>query len=141
MITMMKKFFLVLGLLGMVTACSLNDDDGANLRLERLAVDSVDIPDTLVYGEQYSFPVSYTQPSDCYGFYGFNYGGQDSTRIIEVINSVSTTMTCDSTAVVDTRDLDFEVRYENTYVFKFYQGVDASGDPIYLTKNVPVKRQ
>ncbi len=138
---MMKKVFLVLGLLGLITSCSLNDDNGTNQQLVFVAIDSVQLPDTLVFGQQYELPISYTQPGNCYNFYDFQYEATDSTRYIGVINTVNTSIACDSTPRVDTRKLNLDVRYDNTYVFKFYQGDDANGDAKYLTKNVPVKRQ
>ena len=125
----------------MVTACSLNDDEGPNQQLVILPIDSVQVPDTLVFNKEEKISISYTKPGDCYNFYDFQIENRDSTNFIGVINTVTSGLACDSTATVDKKDLKFTVRRESNYIFKFYQGADANGESIYLTKSVPVKRQ
>jgi len=134
----MKKVFLLLGVLGLVTSCSL-DDDTEQYSFEAVAVDDATLPDTLVFGQVYHFPVSYTPPTNCYEFYGFDYKREDSTRYVAVINRVVENETCQENTVQVQQELDFEVLYRHKYVFKFYQGVDANEEPVYLTKTVPVK--
>ena len=135
----MKKVFLLIGVLGLITSCSLNDDEGQQFRFEAVPVQNATLPDTLIYGEQYQIPVSYVPPANCYYFDGFNYQRQDSTRYVAVINRVFENESCDTNTQEVEQILNFEVLYTYKYVFKFYQGDDANGDPIYLTKIVPVK--
>ena len=134
----MKKVFLLLGVLGLITSCSL-DDDAEQYSFEAVGVDNATLPDTLIYGQRYQFPISYTPPTSCYQFYGFDFQRQDSTRYVTVINRVVENDTCQENTTQVEQDLDFEVLYRYKYVFKFYQGNDTNDEPIYLTKTIPVK--
>jgi len=140
----MKKVFLILGIAALVTSCSLNDDDsGQNVDYEFANIVNVQVPDTLIMGNKYSFPIT-SEVSDCSTFYGFDVRpsqgtSTDSIRYIGAINRVLENSDCGTATDTITRDLDFEVLYDYTYSFKFLTGFDASEEPIYLTKTVPVK--
>ena len=135
----MKKVFLLIGMLGLLASCSL-DDEGQEFRYEIEPVTNVEFPDSLVLGQNYQIPVRYLRPSTCHSFFDFDYARQDSTRIVTVINQVFENDSCEDLTDTEVEQiLDFEVLYNYTYVFKFYQGQDTNDEPIYLTKNVPVK--
>ncbi|WP_236638692.1 hypothetical protein [Leeuwenhoekiella aestuarii] len=137
---MMKKVFLLIGLLGLVVSCSL-DDNNTNVNYEFVPVVDYELPDTLVYGQRYQFPVSYVSPSSCNQFYGFDYDIEDSTRFVYVVNKVFENETCTETPT-DTVEtlLNFEVVYKYDYIFKFFNGVDENDEATYLTDTIPVKR-
>jgi hypothetical protein len=139
----MKKVFLILGIVALVTSCSLNDDDGQNVNFEYAKITNVKLPDTLILGNAYSFPVT-SEVSDCSTFYNFDVrpvqpNPQDSLRYVGVLNRVLEDANCGTATDTITKDLNFEVLYDHSYTFKFWQGVDADDEPIYLTKTVPVK--
>lgn len=139
---MMKKLILVLGLLGMVTACSLNDDDGIRQQVVVIPIDSVQVPDTLIFGKTEKLSISYTKPNSCYSFYRFQTEGRDSIFGIGVVNTVTNAVACDSTSKAEKKDLEFKVLTEGAaYTFKFFQGNDANGEAKYLTKRIPVKKE
>ncbi|MEH6408174.1 MAG: hypothetical protein V7767_12915 [Leeuwenhoekiella sp.] len=138
----MKKVFLFMGLLGLITSCSVDDDNRQQFRYEVVPVEDVTLPDSLVLGQTYEIPVSFVKPTACYYFEGFDYQRQDSTRYVAVVNRVLDDTACaDTDVTTDPTEeiLDFEVLYTYDYVFKFYQGNDSNDEPIYLTKVVPVK--
>ncbi|HEA28611.1 MAG TPA: hypothetical protein ENH91_01215 [Leeuwenhoekiella sp.] len=139
----MKKVFLILGLAAMVISCSLNDDEGQNVNYELARITNVELPDTLVMGNSYSFSIT-SEMSDCSTFYGFqvdpsNPGPQDSIRYVGVLNRVLESVNCDEAKDTLSHDLDFLVLNDYTYIFNFLTGVDADNEPIYLTKTIPVK--
>jgi len=136
---MMKKVFLLIGLLGLVVSCSLNDDD-TNVNYEFVPVVEYELPDTLVFGQRYQFPVRFISPSSCYQFYGFDYDRKDSTRFVYVVNKVFEDETCTQTPT-DTLEalLNFEVVYQYNYIFKFFNGFHENDDATYLTDTIPVK--
>ncbi|WP_128759268.1 hypothetical protein [Leeuwenhoekiella marinoflava] len=137
---MMKKVFLLIGLLGLVVSCSL-DDDNTNVNYEFVPVVDYELPDTLVYGKRYQLPVRYVSPTSCNQFYGFDYDRKDSTRFVFVVNKVFENETCTETPT-DTVEqlLKFEVVYEYDYIFKFFNGLDENDEATYLTDTIPVKR-
>ncbi|RXG24394.1 hypothetical protein DSM00_182 [Leeuwenhoekiella aequorea] len=136
---MMKKVFLLLALLTLVVSCSL-DDDGRNVSYEFVPIAKYELPDSLVFGKNYEFPISYVSPTDCNAFYGFEYDRRDSTRLIFIVNQVLESENCLPTTDTVETTLNFEVLYNYTYVFKFFNGFDANDEPTYITEEVPVKR-
>ena len=136
----MKKVFLLIGLLGLVVSCSL-DDDNTNVNYEFVPVVDYELPDTLVYGKRYQLPVRYVSPTSCNQFYGFDYDRKDSTRFVFVVNKVFENEIWTETPT-DTIEatLNFEVVYEYDYIFKFFNGLDENDEATYLTDTIPVKR-
>ncbi len=139
----MKKVFLILGLAALVTSCSLNDDDGQKVDIKFANITNVELPDTLIIGNRYSFPIT-SEVSDCSTFYGFqvnpsNPSSQDSIRYVGALNTVQEAANCGTATDTVSNNLNFEVLYDYSYTFNFLTGFDASDKPIYLTKIVPVK--
>ncbi|MFI8377851.1 hypothetical protein [Leeuwenhoekiella sp. NPDC079379] len=136
---MMKKVFLLLALLALVVSCSL-DDDGRNVSYEFVPITDYELPDSLVLGQKYQFPIKYVSPTDCNAFYGFEYDRKDSTRFVFVVNQVFENENCTTTTDTVEATLNFEVLYNYTYVFKFFKGLDANDKPTYITQEIPVKQ-
>lgn len=136
---MMKKVFLLLGLLALVVSCSL-DDEGQNVSYKFVPVADFELPDSLVLGQRYQFPIKYVSPSDCNAFYGFEYDRIDSTRFVYIVNQVLENTDCEVTTDTITASLNFEVLYNYTYVFKFFSGFDSNDEPTFKTQEVPVKQ-
>ncbi|WGK65757.1 hypothetical protein [Croceiramulus getboli] len=135
----MKKFFVLVGLIIFCSSCSV-DDDGLRFRYELSPIVDVEIPDTFEFGFVYDIPITYLRESSCHGFEGFENIRRDSTRTVAVVSTVIEDDTCEP-LLDDLRTVSFpfEVLFSQTYVFNFYQGDDENGEPIYLTKMVPVK--
>ncbi len=135
----MKKVFLILGLLGLVTSCSL-DDDRAELNYEVQPVVDFELPDTLVWGQRYNFKVRYISPTSCNYFFDFDYAQRDSTRFVYIIDAVYEEEMCTDTPTdTTTVYLPFETRYNYDYIFKFYTGEDENGEDTFITDTIPVK--
>ncbi|PHQ30802.1 hypothetical protein [Leeuwenhoekiella nanhaiensis] len=135
----MKKVFLILALLGLITSCSL-DDDRVQINYELQPVVDYELPDTLVWGQRYNFKIRYVSPTSCNYFYDFDYARQDSTRLIYVFEGVYEEEMCTDTPT-DTVSvyLPFETRYNYDYIFKFYAGEDENGEDLFITDTIPVK--
>ena len=67
----MKKLMLLLLLGVCITACSIDDEE--DFEFEFVNVESVNLPDTLVFGNTYQFEVVYNRPTECHFFAGFDY--------------------------------------------------------------------
>jgi len=134
----MKKL-LVLGLsLLLFASCSINDD-GTNFSFEVLPVESVDIPDEFELGETYPITISYLRPSTCYSFKEFYYLKENNERTVAPINYVFEENNCsDLENDLVEATFNFNVTSNGSYIFKFWQGEDTSGEDQYLTVEVPV---
>lgn len=134
----MKRFaLLVLVFISAFTSCSL-DDDTVSVRTETMAIESVDMPDHFVQGESYEILITYNRPSNCYLFYDFFYQITGNERVIAVIDTVYVDSVCVEESVSATVSLNFKATGTETYLFKFYQGVDESGEDLYYLVEVPV---
>lgn len=145
----MKRLFLPLlslvMVLSLVVSCN-SDDDGVNYDLKLVAIDSVQFPvDTLKRGEKYNIDISYTRPNACYEFYTFQATRDESdshVRTVSVINVVYNQEECDSLSgeKVITKELPFQVERGDYYTFKFFKGYDDDNEPIFIEKEIPVKK-
>lgn len=118
-------------------ACSV--DDGVSYNLDILPVESVDIPETFQLGETYPITISFFRPSTCYSFKEFYYRKENNERTVAPITYVfekNDCITLEDDLVEAT--FNFIVTSNGSYIFKFWQGDDSQGEPIYLTIEVPV---
>ena len=93
---MMKKVFLLIGLLGLITSCSL-DDEGQVVSYEALPIADYELPESFIYGERYQLPVSFVLPTTCHEFYNFEAARADSTRFVYAISQVLESDMCTDT--------------------------------------------
>lgn len=134
----MKRLIIISLSLILFASCSL-DDNGYDYNLEILPVESVDMPETFTYGETYPITVSYLRPSTCHSFKEFYYLKNDNERIVAVINYDVVAHNCeDLTDELVEATFNFIVTRTDSYVFKFWQGVDENDEDQYLTIEVPV---
>lgn len=137
----MKKILLLTMLVLLLVSCSLDDDTSPDFSYQLAPVVSVEIPDTLDFQQTYNFDVEYKQPSTCHVFYGYDYRSEGNQRFIGVKNTVYLEEGCEGLSENNTahHDLNFVVERKDYYIFNFWQGVDDEGEPVYLTKEIPVK--
>ena len=133
----MKKLLVLCSIL-ILASCSINDD-GTNYSFEVLPVESVDIPDEFELGKTYPITISYLRPTTCYSFKEFYYLKENNERTVAPITYVFENNDC--TDLEDTlveATFNFIVTSNGSYIFKFWQGEDASGEDQYLIIEVPV---
>lgn len=134
----MKKIILLAVLSLALFSCSL-DDDTPKFHQEILPIESVDIPDEFELGQVYEISMTYLKPSTCHQFNNFYYRINGNERTVAVITSVYTDQKCEDLEDEEVEvSFNFEVTRTDSYVFKFYQGADESGDDTYYIVEVPV---
>ncbi|WP_179353421.1 hypothetical protein [Winogradskyella vidalii] len=139
----MKKFALLSILfISVFTSCNLDDVDNNNyLGTEVLPIESVEMPEYFVIGETYEILITYERPSNCYQFYTFLYDIHENERTVAVVNAVYANDACVEETESVTVSLDFRVTGTETYLFKFYQGLDENGEELYYIVEVPVEEE
>lgn len=124
-----------------LASCSPSEDDNTiRFHPEYLPIETVDMPSEFLYGQTYEITVSYYRPASCYEFNDFYYQIDANERIVAVINTVYEDIPCDPLED-ELVEASFNFRVTNTsgtYVFKFWQGSDATGNDIYYIVEVPV---
>jgi len=131
-----KKVLFVIFSLILFVSCS--DNDETNFHYELLPVEDAIVPEEFVYGEIYFITVKYNRPDDCYIYSDVLYEYDFDARNIAVISTVIDDRNCD---ILNTEEeLTFRVHalQSSPYIFRFWQGDDENGDPIYLIIEVPV---
>lgn len=133
----MKKIVLLALLPLMFFSCSV-DNDLDDFYFEIMPIESVDIPESFVFGQTYEISVTYDKLNTCHSFYDFIYEINENERTIAVVDIVSTNMTCEDEEELVTVSFNFTVSSFDTYLFKFYQGEDEDGVDQYHLIEVPV---
>ncbi|MFC4722938.1 hypothetical protein ACFO5O_11435 [Geojedonia litorea] len=134
----MKRIFALCVLFISLVSCSLSDDNSNNFHFEILPVESVVMPEQFTLGETYEIKVSYLRPSSCHIFNDFYYQSNLNQRTIAIVTTVYEDVSCTQAVELVEVSFNFIVTNNGTYVFKFWQGEDESGNDIYYIVEVPV---
>lgn len=128
---------LVCVLLGL-NACSL--DDGSNIKYVPLTVVSAEVPDSFELGQVYEIKVTYLNPNNCTFFEGFDIHKHElTTREVYPIGAeIIDDHECQEIATEVERTFNFEVIYDQDYLFQFWTGQDSNGVDQYIEIPVPV---
>ncbi len=138
----MKRLAFLYGILFifLVTTTSCNNDDGVNFHFTALEIIGAELPESFQLNGRYQITVSYNRPDDCTYFEGFDIVQKDLTvRDVVAIGSVITNEVCAESPEVVQATFNFVVLYNETYLFRFWQGEDENGGPKYLEVEVPVE--
>jgi len=120
---------------------SCTPDNGPSYTLELRPIVSVDIPTEFTLGQTYPITVHYSRPTTCHIFNQLYYDKNLNVRTIAVECAVQESNNCQDltgTNAVGDYTFNFYVTSNGSYIFKFYQGKDASGNSIFLEYEVPV---
>ncbi len=131
-----KKIFFVIFAVVILVSCS--DDDSNDYHYELLPVEEAVVPEEFEYGEIYDISVKYIVPEDCYVNSDILYEYDENARNVAVISLAIESNDCE---IIDLeQELTFKVHalQESPYIFRFWQGEDDNGEPIYLTVEVPI---
>ena len=137
----MKTLGLLLLCAFVIVGCSTDDDE--QFDFETATIRDVVLPDTLVQGQTYNFDITYNRPTTCHFFAGFDFNKNINERTVAVITAKESRRTdCEiDTTITSVMPLRFFVERDDFYTFRFYQGQDASDNPLFLTVEIPVKHE
>lgn len=139
---MKRMFFALLSVMSILSFTSCSLDDGVNFHFKPLQTISADLPDSFDLHQVYDIKVTFLRPDDCTLFEGFNVVRTDTTtRQVAAIGAVMEKETCLSVNQEIEDTFKFEVRYTDTYLFRFWTGDDENGEPQFLEIEVPVNQE
>jgi len=131
----MKKIIVLL-LVFITCSCSLEDETPQNYH-EFLPIESVILPSEFVLNEAYGITVNYIKLTSCHTFNDF-FTAQEGNEIkVVVINTVSRN-NCNTLNEEIEATFNFTPTEVGSYIFKFWQGQDNTGEDNYMTMEVPV---
>lgn len=141
----MKKIIALVSLVWICFSCTPDDSDYPRYHLELIPIESVDMPEFFVQGETYDIQLFYNKLSTCHLPNGIYFQSEFNSRTVAVENVVYHRDDC-STDIPE-EDLLQEMSFEfqvfqqagTVYTFKFYQGREENGTPVYLIIEVPVE--
>ena len=117
---------------------SCSDDDSSDYHYELLAAEDVLVPDEFVFGQVYDLTVKYIAPDNCYVNSDILYEYDQDARNVAVISLVVEDYDCDVLDLEQVLTFKVHALQSNPYTFRFWQGDDENGEPIYLIVEVPV---
>lgn len=136
----MKKIFLLCFLAMSLFSCSV-DDDVQNVQIEFLPIESVVLPGAFEFGTVHEISVTYFRPSTCHVFNNFYYEVNENERTVAVVAAVFQNENCqpfEPETEEEEVSFNFQVTSNDTYTFKFWQGVDENDNDVYYIVEVPV---
>ncbi|HEU4497421.1 MAG TPA: hypothetical protein VFR70_10250 [Flavobacterium sp.] len=120
-------------------SCDLGDSDAPAYDFELVAIDSVDMPETVALGTTREIKVYYRRPTACHFYDGFYYEKNLNVRTVALQMRVLAGQTCQPLQEeAATASFNFYVSNSGSYTFKFYKGKDSSGNNLFLEYQVPV---
>lgn len=131
-----KRLFFVIFAVVLFVSCS--DDDDSSYHYELLTVEDALVPEEFVFGEIYDLSVKYLVPDNCYINSDVLYEYDQDARNIAVISLVANNDNCDVLDLEQELTLKVQALQSSPYIFRFWQGDDENGEPIYLIVEVPV---
>lgn len=137
----MKRLFLaVVPVLLSFAINSCNTDDDASFQFVALEIVAADVPESFSLNGKYEITVTYVKPDNCTHIEGFDVVRRDTTiREVVAIGSNYISQECDQAATELKKSFIFEVLYDQPYLFRFWTGEDADGEPLFLDIEVPVE--
>lgn len=137
----MRRLFLafILGSICLI-GISCNKDDAPTIEFRALQIIDADVPESFVFNGRYEITVTYVRPDDCTYFEVFDVVQKDTTvREVVAIGSMFVDQQCVQVVAEQQQSFIFEVIYDQPYLFRFWQGTDADGEPMFLDIEVPVE--
>ncbi len=137
----MRRLFLafVLVVIAFIVSSCLKDD-APTIEFHALRIVDADVPESFTFNGRYEITVTYVRPDDCTHFEVFDVVQKDTTiREVVAIGSMFVDRQCAQVATEQQESFLFEVKYDQPYLFRFWQGTDANGEPTFLDIEVPVE--
>ncbi len=132
-----RIFFVIFAVISFVS-CS---DDSTDYHYELLETEDAVVPEDLQFGQIYDITVKYIVPDDCYIASDILYEYDETARNIAVISLVVDENSCEPLEIEQELTVRVHALQTSPYIFRFWQGEDDNGDPIYLIVEVPVVTQ
>ncbi len=140
----MKKILLLLGVICLISSCSM-EEDRVKFDIAFLPAVAVEVPEYMQPGQTYDFKIKYNRPTDCYYFDGFYYEPDGNAHIVAVQALVIRDADCKAIDTLVPEEGTFQVTCsplytESSYHFKFYKGENANGDQEFMEVEIPVQQ-
>ncbi len=140
----MKKIALLLLTAITLTSCSLEESNEPRFYYEVLPVESFEVPQSVVLGENYEIKMTYKKPSNCHVYEGCYYRTEGYTTTVGIQTYVLDNPDCQPIENMELFESSFTFKVEGfqnaiqPYIFKFYKGKDTSGNDIFEEVSIPV---
>lgn len=137
----MRRLFLafVLVVIAFIVSSCLKDD-APTIEFHALQIVDADVPESFTFNGRYKITVTYVRPDDCTHFEVFDVVQKDTTiREVVAIGSMFVDQQCAQVVTEQQESFLFDVKYDQPYLFRFWQGKDSNGEPIFLDIEVPVE--
>ncbi|MFD2822457.1 hypothetical protein ACFS5M_02175 [Lacinutrix iliipiscaria] len=132
----MKKILFILFALSLYS-CSLGDD-GINTHTELLPVESAILPEEFILGNLHLIKLTYLRPSTCHAYNDIYYVADSNERTVAIVTTVFENNDCEEISAELEAEFNFRATELGSYIFKFWQGTDDTGEDLFVTYEIPV---
>lgn len=133
----MKIYLSIICIVLFISSCSI--DDPKIVTVQNATVVDVSLPDTLVYQQTEIINVNYKNPTTCHSFERFDITESGQTINVRTETRFEETFDCEDTPNdIKTRQFEFLVERQDSYIFKFLSGASEAGLE-FITVEVPIK--
>lgn len=116
-----------------------SDDDEMEYHFVSLRIVDADLPVSFQLNETYEIGVTYVLPNGCTALEGFDVIREGATvRRVVAIGTEEVNNACTQEIREVETSFRFICLYNDTYLFRFYTGMNEAGEPQYLEYEVPV---
>ncbi len=132
------RLFLLL-LLGITLISCEMDLDDENISFEKVAAFDITVPSNLTVNFEYDVSFNYALVDGCSNFYNIEFESlANDVREITAFIEVDDNQSCSSVYSEHIHTFKFKPITTGTYIFKFWNGVDAGGVDLFETHEITV---
>ena len=115
-------------------------DDEPDFYYEALPIESINLPDSFNLNETYTIDFTFTRPTTCHAYDRILIWSDEENRTLAVSSVVLNNTNCEVMTEdnISYQSFEFEVIYNQTYVFNIWKGKDDNNEDIYETYEIPV---
>ncbi|GGG39340.1 hypothetical protein GCM10011414_05860 [Croceivirga lutea] len=137
---MKRIFYTIILLFAVFSVSSCDIDSDENFHFVTLRITDVELPESFIHNQVYNIQVTYERLNGCTYFEGFDVQKPYlTTREIVAIGTELDDAQCTHAVEEAVATFNFQVLYDETYTFRFFNGLDENNEPIYLEYEVEVQ--
>lgn len=133
------KVIFLFSCISLLGGCDI-ESSGSNFKFVTLRIVDVELPESFDINGFYDIQVTYERPNGCTFFEGFDVTrvDQNTRDVVAIGTEFIDDMACTQAIEEVVANFQFEVVYSGPYTFRFFNGTDANGNPVYLEYVVEV---
>ena len=132
------KWLVVLMLAGFFSYSCLDDEPTVNVKYLFAPIDSVQIGEIKPARQVTEIRTFYTRNNECETFFDYDYTITGNERTVTMLISSLQANDCLEITEADFHTLQFRPEQSGLYTFRFWNGNDQDGQPIFIIRKIEI---